>query len=70
MKETILDLQTQSMWDNLIFSGIPETMPTNPETKIKNYMNIHLKLPPDTVNNITFHWVHRISTPSTKGSDQ
>ena len=32
IKETILDLQARSMRDNLIFSGIPENSPDNPET--------------------------------------
>lgn len=35
MKETILDIQTRSMRDNLIFSGIPETSPDNPELHLK-----------------------------------
>ncbi len=31
MKEAILDLQTRSMHNNLIFSGIPKQTPDNPE---------------------------------------
>lgn len=31
MKENILDLQTCSMRDNLVFTGIPEQTPDNPE---------------------------------------
>ncbi len=67
LKETVLDLQTRSMRDNLIFSGIPEQTPDDPETNIKTFMTTHLNLPPDTVNNITFHRVHRLGKPSTKG---
>lgn len=47
MKETILDIQTRSMRDNLIFSGIPETSPDNPELRIQNFMTSQLKLPTD-----------------------
>lgn len=64
MKETILDLQTRSMRDNLIFSGIQEKSPDNPESLIKNFMTTHLRLPPDTVQNITFHRVHRLGKQS------
>lgn len=65
MKETILDIQTRSMRDNLIFSGIPEPKdpvktPDNPELLIKDFMLTQLKLPKDTVNLITFHRVHRL----------
>lgn len=67
LKETMLDLQTRSMRDNLIFSGISEQTPDNPENLIKNFMKAQLKIPPDTVQNITFHRVHRLGKPSTKG---
>lgn len=60
MKETILDIQTRSMRDNLIFSGIPETTPDNPEQLIKNFMSTQLQIPSETVENITFHRVHRL----------
>lgn len=60
MKESILDLQARSMRDNLIFSGIPETPTDEPEKLIKDFMVRRLKLSPDTVNNITFHRVHRV----------
>lgn len=45
MKDTILDLQCHSMHDNLIFSGIPEQTPVNPEDAIKQFMQSALKLP-------------------------
>ena len=48
------------MRDNLIFSGIAEQPQEDPERTIKEFMLSALKLPTDTVNNITFHRVHRI----------
>lgn len=35
LRETVLDIQSRSMRDNLIFSSIPENAPGNPETEIK-----------------------------------
>ena len=63
MKETILDLQSRSMRDNLVFSGIPEAQAENPEQVVKDFISTQLKLPKDTVKNITFHRVHRIGPP-------
>ncbi len=60
MKETILDLQSRSMRDNLIFTGIHEPPTDEPETAIKDFMIKQLKLPTETVNNITFHHVHHL----------
>ncbi len=48
------------MQDNLIFSGIPENAPENPETLVKNFMISTLKIPTDSVNNIIFHRVHQL----------
>ena len=59
MKETILDIQTRSMRDNLIFSGIPETT-DNPELHVQNFIKTQLKLSTDIASNITFHRVHRL----------
>ncbi|KAF7641681.1 hypothetical protein LDENG_00274890 [Lucifuga dentata] len=52
------------MRDNLIFSGISEN-PTSddPEALLKDFMISKLKLPPDTVDSITFHRVHRLGGP-------
>lgn len=63
MKETILDLQCRSMRDNLIFSGIPlpQDTPDDPENAIKEFMKTSLKIPEITVNEITFHRVHRLT---------
>lgn len=60
MKETILDLQTRSMRDNLIFTGITESPTDEPEKAVKDFMVKQLKLTTETVNNITFHRVHRL----------
>ncbi|XP_061762391.1 aldo-keto reductase family 1 member A1-A isoform X2 [Nerophis ophidion] len=60
MKETMLDLQAKSTRDNLVFAGIPEKTEEDPEGTIKSFMEHQLKLPTDTINNITFHRVHRL----------
>lgn len=60
MKETILDLQARSMRDNLVFTGISEQTTEDPEKSIKEFMSKQLKLSAETVNNITFHRVHRL----------
>ena len=52
MKDNILDLQARSMRDNLIFSGIPEQTPDNPKCLIKQFMETHLKVPADSIQNI------------------
>lgn len=50
MKENILDIQTRSMYGNLIFSSIFE----NSKTLTKD-MKTQLKLPLDTIHHITCH---------------
>ena len=67
INEAVLDIQSRSMRDNLIFSGIPEN-PTSdhPEALLKDFLISKLKLPPDTVDNITFHRVHRLGSPKNK----
>lgn len=60
MQETILDLQTRSMRDNLIFSGIPEPSPDDPEKAVKDFLVNQLKLTPQIAEDITFHRVHRL----------
>lgn len=66
-KETLLDLQTRSMRDNLIFAGLHENKQENAEDVIKDFLKTHLKLPPDTVKTITFHRAHRIGQQTNKG---
>ena len=53
IKETILDLQARSMRDNLIFSGIPEPPADDQEKSRKYFMKKQLKLPAETVKDIT-----------------
>ncbi|KAJ8340751.1 hypothetical protein SKAU_G00353840 [Synaphobranchus kaupii] len=55
MKQTVLNLQALSMRDNLVFTGIPEQTADDPEKAVKEFMTKQLKLPTETVNNITFH---------------
>lgn len=62
MKENILDLQTHSMRDKLVFTGISEQTPDDPEKSVKEFMITQLKLPTETINNITFHRVHRMGS--------
>ena len=57
-KETVLDLQTHSLRDDLIFSGIPEPPADDPEKSRKGFMMQILILPAETVNDINFHRVH------------
>lgn len=60
---TLLDIQCRSMRENLIFSGIPRQNPDNPEQILKQFMETSLQLSKDTVEQITFHRVHRIPPP-------
>lgn len=68
MKDKILDLQCRSMRDNLIFSGIPlpTSTPDDPEKAVKEFMQSSLKIPLETVNRITFHRVHRLTSKNNK----
>ncbi|KAF7644445.1 hypothetical protein LDENG_00221980 [Lucifuga dentata] len=55
------------MHDNLIFSGIPENPSLDdPEALLKDFMISKLKLPPGTIDSITFHHVHRLGGPKSK----
>ncbi|XP_019220045.1 uncharacterized protein LOC109204166 [Oreochromis niloticus] len=60
IKESVIDLQARSMRDNLVFSGIPESAREDAEATVKSFIKTHLKLPEDTVKNITFERVHRL----------
>lgn len=48
------------MRDNLVLASIPEETEEDPESMVKNFIQNQLELPADTVNNITFHCVHRL----------
>lgn len=67
LKETVLDTQTRSIHDNLIFSGISEKTPDRPEPLIKDFLTAHLKIPPDITKDIAFHRVHRLGTLTAEG---
>ena len=73
MNETILYLQSRSMRDNLIFSGIAEPPPggatPDPEQAVKDFMTNQLKIPSDTVKQIAFHRVHRLG-PAKNGLER
>lgn len=58
MKETLLDLQINSMRDDLVFSGIPEQADKDPEVTVRQFMQEQLKLPIDTIKSISFDRVH------------
>ncbi|XP_078793047.1 uncharacterized protein LOC144987469 [Oryzias latipes] len=60
IKETLLDLQARSMRDNLVFAGIPEEAGEVPENIVKSFIEVHLKLPKEEVQKISFHRVHRL----------
>ncbi|KAF7641318.1 hypothetical protein LDENG_00285300 [Lucifuga dentata] len=48
-------------------TGIPENPSSDdPEALLKDFMISKLKLPPDTVDSITFHRVHRLGGPKSK----
>ncbi|XP_045898520.1 uncharacterized protein LOC123966398 [Micropterus dolomieu] len=59
IREAIIDLQARSMRDNLVISGIPEQADEAPQT-VKSFIQNQLKLPAETVKNISFHRVHRL----------
>lgn len=65
LRESLLDLQSRSMRDNLIFSGIQETNNENPEETLKTFMIKELDLSEETVKEITFARVHRIGRKKT-----
>ncbi len=54
LKEPVLDIQNRSIWDNLIFTGIPKNAPDKPEALVRNCMVYTLKIPTDSVNNSGF----------------
>ncbi|XP_038156504.1 uncharacterized protein LOC119793395 [Cyprinodon tularosa] len=60
MKESILDIQSRSMRDNLVFAGIAEQQDEDPEAIVRKFLQKKLKIPADQVKNITFHRVHRL----------
>lgn len=59
-KESILEIQSRSMRENMVFSGISEKTDEDVETSVRAFMQTQLKLAGDVVNSITFHRVHRL----------
>lgn len=53
-KGAILNIQTRSIHDNIIFSGITEQPTTNPEALIKKFIKTQLKLLVETVQSNHF----------------
>ncbi|XP_078808269.1 uncharacterized protein LOC144994386 isoform X1 [Oryzias latipes] len=60
IKETLLDLQSRSMRDNLVVAGVPEEAGEDPEATVRSFLQVHLKLPKEEVQKISFHRVHRL----------
>ncbi|KAK7907078.1 hypothetical protein WMY93_015690 [Mugilogobius chulae] len=58
--------EARSMRDNLIFSGIPETNNESAENVVKDFIKNQLKIPEETLRNITFHRVHRFGKSTHK----
>ena len=60
LRERIIEMQTRSMRDNLIFKGIPDVVnykePENTEAKLKTFISTELGIEED----IPFHVVHRL----------
>lgn len=67
IKESMLDIQSRSMRDNLIFSGIEESAADNPEALVKSFMTTSLKLSKETVDSIAFARIHRLGKPRGNG---
>nr|XP_054588278.1 uncharacterized protein LOC129153175 [Nothobranchius furzeri] len=68
LKETVLDLQSRSVIDNLVFVGLLEQTggeAEDCEQTIDNFLHTHMKIPEETVKNITFHRVHRLGARRT-----
>jgi vacuolar-type H+-ATPase subunit I/STV1 len=61
-KESHLDLQTQSMRDNLVFEGIPKRSGENTEEVIKNSIQTEL----DISDEIDFYRVHKMGKQRAK----
>lgn len=55
MKETVINLQARCMRDNFVFSGMLER---TQKKLLKNFIQTHLKLPEDTMKNISFDIVY------------
>ncbi|CAG2228774.1 unnamed protein product [Mytilus edulis] len=67
LRDRIVDIQTRSMRDNLIFRGIPDVsdtkQPENTEEKLQTFLTNELGIE----NNIPFHVVHRLKPRRDRG---
>ena len=59
--DEITDLQTRSMRDNLIFTGIKEGTNENTEATLKEFLKTQMKVP--EAAKLTFDRVHRVGNP-------
>ena len=67
MQDSILYLQSQSMRNNLVFSGITEDNHENPEAtevKVRHFMVDKLKIAQDIVDGFQLERVHRMGSNS------
>ena len=67
MQDSLLNLQSQSMRNNLIFSGITEDVRENPEAteiKVRHFMVDKLKIAQNVVDGFQLERVHRIGSSS------
>lgn len=60
--EDIIDLQSRSMRDNLIFTGIPERDGENPTDCLKKFLRNEMKVP--NAEDVNFDRVHRTGPPN------
>lgn len=68
MKDAVLDLRSCCTKDTLIFPSLqepPGSTSDQPETAVRDLMINQLRLPVETVRNITFHCAHRLGPKHT-----
>ncbi|XP_046332265.2 uncharacterized protein LOC124115361 [Haliotis rufescens] len=62
LKESVIDLKTRSMRDNLLFHGIPEMPGEEPKEVIKGFLKKEMKCDTDNVHRISPHLSNRPRT--------
>lgn len=63
MNKSVLDIQSQSMRDELSFSGIPEQQEKVPKVKIHEFLQQKLNILADQVKKHHLYWVHLLEAP-------
>ncbi len=58
--ETVTDLQVRSMNDNLIITGVAETLNENVEEQVRTFFQKQLDMNKEEAEEITFVRVHRM----------